>query len=313
MGKKISVVVPMLNEAPNVRPLHEQLKKALGTLNHEIIFVDDGSTDKTFQILTDIVNQDLMTKVVRLRKNFGKAAAYSAGFENATGDIVVTMDGDLQDDPAEIHKFLAKIDEGYDAVTGWKYRGKGRFDKAIASKIFNRLTSFLTGIKLHDFNCPFKAYRREVLDHIVLYGDLFRFIPVLLADKGYQIAEVKIENHKRQFGRSKYKFSRYLRTFFDMITILFLTKFRHSPLYLFGSMGAMIFGTGFLIDLYLTYRKIFGDLLISKEPLLFLGILLMFIGVQFVSIGLITEMIVNSFHEKGKANYIREILNHEQS
>jgi glycosyltransferase involved in cell wall biosynthesis len=313
MGTEISVVIPLLNEAPNVRPLHEQLKKALGTLNHEIIFVDDGSTDNTFQVLTDLVNEDLMTKVVRLRKNFGKAAAYSAGFQNASGDIVVTMDGDLQDDPAEIHKFLAKMDEGYDAVTGWKYRGKGRFDKAIASRIFNRLTSFLTGIKLHDFNCPYKAYRREVLDDIVLYGDLFRFIPVLLADKGYRIAEVKIENHTRKFGKSKYSFSRYLRTSFDMITILFLTKFRHSPLYLFGSIGVSMFAAGFLIDLYLTYRKIFSGLLISKEPLLFLGILLMFIGVQFISIGLITEMIVNSFHEKGKVNYIREILVHKQS
>ena len=310
MKKNISLVVPVLNEAKNIPVLYEQIRKATPGVDCQIVFVDDGSTDETFSILKEISEKDPALKVVRLRKNFGKAVAYSAGFLNSTGDIVVTMDGDLQDDPGEIHKFISKIDEGYDLVNGWKYRGKGRLDKAVASRIFNRITSFLTGIKLHDFNCPFKAFKREVIEDLNIYGDLFRFIPVLVNEKGYRIGEVKIENHLRRYGKTKYKFSRYFRTLLDLITVIFLTKFRRSPLYLFGSIGMTMFISGFSVDLYLSLQKVLYGLKLSEQPLLFLGILLMIIGAQFISIGLIMEMMVNLFHEKNKvSSFIKETLN----
>lgn len=309
MNNKISIMIPVLNEAANIPVLYELIKKSMGSLSYEVIFVDDGSSDNSLEVLRQIVENDRCVKVVRLRRNFGKAIAYSAGFKNSSGDIIITMDGDLQDDPAEIHKFLNKIEEGYDVVSGWKYRGKGGFIRASASKIFNKMTSSLTGIRLHDFNCPFKAYRKDALDALSLYGDLYRFIPVLIYEKGYKIGEVKIENYLRKFGKSKYKASRYIRTFLDLITVLFLTKFKKSPLYLFGSIGFIMFGIGFLIDLYLTYQKLFHGILLSQQPLLFLGILLMMISVQFISIGLITEMMVSLYHEREKVDsLVNEVI-----
>jgi len=313
MNETISIIIPVLNESKNIPILYEKIKESMDGLNYEIIFVDDGSSDNTFELLKSIVEKNPAVKAIKLRKNFGKAAAYSAGFENSNGDIIVTMDGDLQDDPAEIHKFLKKIEEGYDVVSGWKYRGKGRFDKAIASKFFNKITSFMTGIKLHDFNCPFKAYRKEVLNNISLYGDLYRFIPVLVYERGYKIGEIKIENYPRKFGKSKYKINRYIRAFLDLITVLFLTKFKKSPLYLFGNVGLSVFMVGFLIDLYLTYKKIFHGLVLSQQPILFLGILLMIIGAQFISIGLITEMMVNIFHERKDVSIIKEIFTRDKN
>lgn len=313
MKKKISLVIPVLNESKNIQELYEHISKSMLEFEYEIIFVDDGSTDETAETLKVIVEEDYNVKVVRLRRNFGKAIAYSAGFQNAQGDIVITMDGDLQDDPGEIHKFISKIEEGYDVVNGWKYRGKGRWDKTLASMTFNKITSLLSGVKLHDFNCPFKAYRKEVLEELDLYGDLFRFIPVLVREKGYSIGEVKIENRLRRFGKSKYSFSRYPRTMLDLMTVLFLTKFKKSPLYLFGSLGLLMFGSGFFIDLYLVFQKIFNGLKLSEQPLLLLGILLMVVGAQFISIGLITEMMVSLFHKKDKINLaVREILSKKQ-
>ncbi len=308
MNKKISIIIPVLNESGSIATLCDKIKTAVSSLNYEVIFVDDGSTDESPKILRDIVDKNDNFKAIRLRKNFGKAVAYSVGFENAKGDIVVTLDGDLQDDPAEIPRFLEKIEEGYDLVSGWRYERKDKVNKALASKFFNKITSSLTGVKLHDFNCPFKAYRKEVLGSISIYGDLYRFIPVLVHDKGFSIAEIKVENHARKFGKSRYKASRYMRAFLDLLTVLFVTKFKKSPLYLFGNVGLAAFGTGFAIDLYLTLRKIFFGTFLSKHPLLFLGILLMIIGIQFISIGLITEMMVNIFHEKRQDTFTKEII-----
>lgn len=309
MAAKVSIVIPALNEEKSIPVLYGRIRNAMGDLPHEIIFVDDGSSDRTPEVLRELAGRDSRVKMVRLRKNCGKAVAYSAGFEHASGEILVTMDADLQDDPAEIHLFLAKIEEGYDLVSGWKYKGKGPAGKAFASRLFNRITARLTGIRLHDFNCPFKAYRKELVKELNLYGDLFRFIPVLADEKGFRIGEIKIENYDRAYGRSRYGTGRYLRTFFDLITVLFLTRFKKSPLYLFGSMGFAMLLLGFLINLYLTYQKMFRGLLLHREPLLLLGVLLMVLGAQFISIGLITEMIASISHEgRGVHSLIREVV-----
>jgi len=302
-------VIHTRSTSGDVNPvLHERISKAMGDLSYEIIVVDDGSSDRTAELLKGIIGRDARVTMVGLRKNFGKAAAYSAGFAHASGEIVVTMDADLQDDPAEIHHFLRKLEEGYDLVNGWKYAGKGSGVKAWASRIFNKITARLTGIPLHDFNCPFKAYTKTVVKELELYGDLFRFIPVLVAEKGYRIGEVKIENYTRTYGRSRYGVSRYIRTFFDLITVLFLTRFRKSPLYFFGSIGFAMLFLGFIINVYLTYQKMLHGMFLSEQPLLLLGILLMVLGVQFLSIGLITETIVSVSHEKGRVHsLIREI------
>jgi len=307
---KYSVVLPVYNEKDNLKELYQGIKAVFDKLasGYEMIFVDDGSTDRTLEILSALKEKDSRLKVVRLRKNFGKSIGYASGFKHAGGDIVVTMNGDGQDDPVEIKKFIDKINQGYDVVSGWKYRGKGRLDKTIVSRIFNKITSLLTGIKLHDFNCSFKAYRREVLENISLYGELYRFIPVLISDFGYKITELKIESMPKSHGRSNYNAIRYFKIFLDLVTIVFLTKFKKSPLYLFGSIGFVLFFSGFMIDLYLSLQKIVYGLVLSKQPLLFLGILLMIIGVQFISIGLITEMMVNIFHKKEPDALVKEVL-----
>ena len=313
MDRKISIVVPAFNEEKSIPVLHGRITKAMEGLSYEVIFVDDGSSDGTAEVLKGIAGRDRRVKGIRLRKNCGKATAYSAGFGYASGEVVVTMDADLQDDPAEIHRFLEKLDEGYDLVNGWKYKGKGSPVRAFASTVFNRVTARLTGIALHDFNCPFKAYRREVVGELVLYGDLFRFIPVLVSDRGYRIGEVTIENYPREHGRSRYGVARYIRTLFDLVTVLFLTRFKKSPLYFFGSIGLAMALLGFLIDLYLTYQKAFHGMLLSQQPLLLLGILLIVLGVQFTSIGLITEMIVSISHEGGRVrSLIREVIGGER-
>lgn len=309
MKRTISIVIPAFNEEMSIPVLYDRIKKAMGGLVYEIIFVDDGSTDRTPQILGELVARDAWVKAVRLRKNCGKAVAYSAGFEHASGEIIVTMDADLQDDPGEIHLFLRKMEEGYDLVSGWKYKGKGSGGRAVASRLFNRITAKLTGIDLHDFNCPFKAYTRALARELDLYGDLFRFIPVLVAEKGYRVGEVKIENYARTYGTSRYGFARYARTFFDLITVLFLTKFKKSPLYLFGSMGCAMLALGLMINSYLTYQKLFRGMILHQEPLLLLGILLMVLGVQFISIGLIMEMIISVSHERGRVHsMVKEVI-----
>lgn len=309
---ELTVLIPVHDEEENVRPLYEKLSPVLERLGKEseIIFVDDGSTDGTFEVVKALHGQDGRVRVIGFRRNFGKAAAYSAGFQAARGSVIVTMDGDLQDDPEEIPKFLKEIEAGAELVNGWKYRGKGHWSKRIPSKIFNRVTSLLTGIRLHDFNCPFKAYTRSLAKDLHIYGELHRFIPALAHLLGYRIKEIRVENYPRVHGRSKYGAKRFLKGVLDLITVLFLLNFTRSPLYLFGSFGLLFGGAGAVINLFLLGKKIFLGTPIGEEhgPLLALGILLLVLGAQFVFMGLIGEMLTSSLRREEEKYSIRTIL-----
>ena len=293
---ELSVVVPLFNEEDNIKLVYTQLRVALAKLgkSYEIIFVDDGSTDKSFAILKELYNQTNDIKVIRFRRNFGKSAALSAGFKEAKGKLIITMDADLQDDPAEIPNFVSKINEGYDLVSGWKFQRQDSVSKRISSKIFNRVTALLTGIKIHDFNCGFKAYKREVAQDIRIYGSLHRYIPVLAYWKGYRIGELKIRHRPRKYGKSKYGVKRAMIGFWDLLTTLFLTKYIKRPLHLFGPVGLLVLLAGFIINTYLLIIRLRGQW-IGHRPLLVLGILLMIIGVQFITTGLIGELITSKY------------------
>lgn len=291
----VSIVVPAYNEEANVAELYRRVAGVMDQTAREweLLFVDDGSQDATFSKLEELHALDNRVKVISFRRNMGKAAAYSAGFLTAQGDVVITMDADLQDDPAEIPQFLEAIAEGYDVVAGWKHEGKGKAERAWPSRFFNLVVSKVTKISLHDFNCPFKAYRHYVLKDIHIYGELHRFIPALLHNKGYRIKEIKVKNLPRQHGRSKYGFERYMRGFLDLITVMFLTRYNESPLYLFGFSGVLLFLAGFSIDLFLTIRGLFFTGQVGHTAMLILGVLLMLLGVQLFAVGLIADLIIS--------------------
>lgn len=238
----LSIVIPVYNEDESLHPLLEELRKNLADLDelisdYEILFVDDGSSDRSPQIIKEMSETDPHIHGILFRKNFGKAAALQAAFRNAKGDIIITMDADLQDDPIELKNFIQKIDEGYDLVSGWKYNRLDPLEKRLPSKLFNKVTSTLSGVKLHDFNCGFKAYRKEVVKSVDVYGEFHRYIPVLAYRKGFRIAEITVHHNKRQFGKSKYGFERYLRGLFDSMTSSFLLKYADRPMYFFGKKG----------------------------------------------------------------------------
>jgi len=295
----ISVVVPVHNEERSVALLYDELRSALEPLGAEweAIFVDDGSTDGTFAALTRLHNTADNVRVVRLRRNFGKAAALVAGFDQARGETVVTIDGDLQDDPAEIPRLLAKLDEGFDLVSGWKTHRRDRLSRRILSRIFNRVTGAFSGVHLHDMNCGLKAYRAEVVHGLRLYGELHRFIPVLAHYRGFRIAELPVNHRPREHGRSRYGVERYLRGFLDLLTVSFIGRYRHRPLHLFGGLGLILGLFGSVILIYLTVLKALGNA-IGHRPLLMLGVLLVVIGMQFFSLGLISEMITSQHEER---------------
>jgi glycosyltransferase involved in cell wall biosynthesis len=295
----ISVVVPVHDEERSVALLYDELRSALQPLDTpwEAIFVDDGSTDGTFGALTRLHDAETNVRVVRLRRNFGKAAALVAGFDQASGETVVTIDGDLQDDPSEIPRLLAKLDEGFDLVTGWKTRRRDPISRRILSRIFNRVTSTFSGVRLHDMNCGLKAYRAEVVHGLRLYGELHRFIPVLAHYRGFRIAELPVNHRAREHGRSRYGVERYLRGFLDLLTVSFIGRYRHRPLHLFGGFGLILGLAGSAILVYLTVLKTLGHA-IGQRPLLMLGVLLVVIGMQFFSLGLISEMITSHHEER---------------
>jgi glycosyltransferase involved in cell wall biosynthesis len=295
----ISVVVPVHDEERSIALLFEELQAALEPLDRawEVIYVDDGSTDGSFGALTRLHAQHDEVSVVRLRRNFGKAAALMAGFTQASGELVVTIDGDLQDDPAEIPHMLAKLEEGFDLVSGWKTLRQDPWTRRLLSKVFNFTARRMSGLRLHDMNCGLKAYRAEVVRGLRLYGELHRFIPVLAHYRGYRIAELPVNHRPRSHGRSRYGFERYLRGFFDLLSVSFLGKYGHRPLHLFGGLGLFLglSGTGVLI--YLTGVKIAGGA-IGKRPLLILGVLLVVVGIQLFSLGLLSEMIISHHEER---------------
>lgn len=298
----ISVVVPVQNEERSVALLYDELDSALqpGGEPWEAIFVDDGSTDGTPGALTRLHAAQENVVVVRLRRNFGKAAALAAGFAQAKGDVIVTIDGDLQDDPAEIPRLLAKLEEGFDLVSGWKTRRRDPLRRRVLSRIFNSVTGWVSGVRLHDMNCGLKAYRADVVRGVRLYGELHRFIPVLAYQRGYRVAELPVNHRPREHGRSRYGLERYVRGFLDLLTVSFIGRYRHRPLHLFGGLGLALSTAGTGILIYLTIVKIMGHA-IGGRPLLILGVLLVVVGIQLLSLGLITELITSHNEERQPA------------
>lgn len=300
----ISIVVPFFDEEGTLEELHAKLTDVLGRLGktYEILFIDDGSRDGGPAIVDRLAGRDPRVGVVHFRRNFGKAAALDAGFRRARGSIVFTMDADLQDDPEEIPNFLAKLDEGYDLVSGWK---KKRFDplgKTLPSKLFNFTVSLVSGLKLNDFNCGFKAYRHEAIEDLDLYGELHRYVPVLVFWRGYRVTQIAVQHHARKSGVSKYGVERMIKGFFDLMTVLLITRYRARPLHLFGGVGILFTVAGFGLLLYLSIGWFMGSSL-GNRPILFLGLLLMMVGVQFISTGLLGEMIGNT-RGGGSAHYV---------
>ena len=306
----LSVVVPVLDEEESIQPLHASLGDALTALGqeYEIIYIDDGSQDGSFEILKSIHDADGgHVRVIQFRRNFGKTAALTAGFRHARGEVVITMDADLQDDPTEIPDLVKKLDEDYDLVVAWRHERQDSLSKRLPSRIANTAVSLLTGVRLHDLNCGFKAYRREVVQDLKLYGELHRFIPVLAHWRGYRVTEQKVVHRPRQYGQSKYGFERLGRSFLDFGMVLFLTYYLKRPMHLFGTLGALLFFVGFAIGLYLTGLWFLGEG-IGWRPLLFLGILAMVVGVQIASIGLLGEMIRNFAYDPEEEYSIRRLL-----
>jgi glycosyltransferase involved in cell wall biosynthesis len=295
---RVSLVVPGLNEGESLAELASRIDKALaGKEQYEIIFVDDGSTDDSWGIIKRLSSENPAVRGVRLRKNFGKATALSAGFRKARGTIFVTMDADLQDDPEDLPSFLTKLEEGNDCVVGWKVNRLDPANRRVLSRIFNGTVGLLTGVRLHDMNCGFKAYRSEVIRSIPIYGDLFRFIPALAASQGFSVTEIPIKHHARKYGRSRYGLERILRGFFDLISVLFLTRYQKKPMHLFGLVGLVLAGIGTLIETYLTVLWFLGHK-IGDRPLLMLGVLMIVTGIQLFSLGLIGEFLTYQSHTR---------------
>lgn len=298
----ISVVVPVRDEAESVERLYAELDATLTALERgwEVVYVDDGSTDGTYSTLVRLHAAHENVRVVRLRRNLGKAAALDAGFAEATGDIVVTIDGDLQDDPSEIPRLLAKLDEGFDLVCGWKTHRRDRLSRRLPSRLFNAVVRVVSGVPLHDMNCGLKAFRREVADELRLYGELHRFIPVLAVDRGFRVTEVGVNHRPRPHGRSRYGMERYLRGFLDLLTVAFMARYRRRPLHLFGGAGLLLSFVGAAILAYLTVLKATGSA-IGTRPLLTLGVLLVVVGIQLLSLGLISELITRDSVEAARS------------
>jgi glycosyltransferase involved in cell wall biosynthesis len=298
----LSVVIPVYNEEENVRLLHESLRNALDPLNqeYELLFVDDGSTDSTLPILEEIQAQDNKVVVLSLRRNFGQTAAFAAGFDFSRGDVVVTMDGDLQNDPADIPKLLELIKES-DLVSGWRKKRKDPFfSRRLPSMMANWLISKVTGVKLHDYGCSLKAYRRDVIKNLKLYGEMHRFIPAVASWYGVRVSEVETVHHPRMRGKSKYGISRTVKVVLDLITVKFLQSFSTKPIQFFGPFGILSGFLGFLILLYLSADKLLFGKDIGGRPLLLLGALLIIVGIQLIGMGLLGEMLVRVYHESQK-------------
>ncbi len=297
----LSVVIPVYNEEGSIGLLYKELVDVLGGWDYELLFVDDGSTDGSFQKLSQLHEADRRVRVIRFRANCGKAAAYTAGFRAAEGRIIVTMDGDLQDDPLDIPKLMKKLDEGYDLVVGWKHTGKSSRATFPLSVLFNATIRIISGLKINDVNCPLRAFRANVAKSLNIYGDLHRYIPILVHGKGLKVTQVKVSNRSRRYGKPKYSYGKYFRSFFDFLTVYFITKYSTRPLHLFGSLGAIPFGIGFLINLWVVLRFAFGGGNIDEDlPTLLLGVLFIIVGTQLASMGLLGEMLVRMRHAPGE-------------
>lgn len=313
MERKLSFVIPAYNEEESLEELHKQIVENVEICikenlisDYEIIFVDDGSTDSSVEKMKFLADIDKHVRYIIFRKNFGKSVALETAFRNVKGDIIITMDADLQDDPIEIKNFINKIDEGFDLIVGWKVNRLDPIEKKLPSKIFNKVVSKMSKLELHDFDCGYKAFRREVIDRIDVYGELHRYIPVLAYRQGFAITEIPVHHNKRKHGKSKYGIERYMRGLLDFLTVSFITKYHDRPMYFFGRLGLGMFGLGFLICLVLTIEWVLG-MPIGTRPLLQLGILLILLGVQIFSLGLISNMIVDvTFRRNYEESYVKE-------
>jgi glycosyltransferase involved in cell wall biosynthesis len=296
MEPTLSLVIPVFNEADSLELLVDEIDEALAQLGrpYEIVFVDDGSTDGSFRVMKGLAEARPEVCVVRLRRNFGKAAALAHGFAVCRGDYIVTLDGDRQDDPREIPRLIAPLDADFDLVSGWKQSRQDPLSKTLPSRFFNWTVRRTTGIPLHDFNCGLKAYRREVIETISVYGEQHRYIPVVAAQAGFRVTEEKVSHRRRVAGRSKYGWQRYLRGYLDLLTVLFLGRYQHRPQHLFGGIGTLLVFVGVLVELYLTIDKLLFGQPIGQRPLLLFGVLLIIVGVQLLSLGLIGELIASS-------------------
>lgn len=310
MKPYLSFVVPTKNEEDSVIELHKQISAICKKIrkSFEIVFVDDGSTDKTFDKLCALNRKDKRVRIVKLRGWWGKSMALQAGFNYAEADIIFTMDADLQDDPLEIPNFLKKLDEGYDMVSGWKKKRYDPISKTLPSKIGNFATRLLTGIKIHDLNCGFKVYRRQVIETLNLYGELYKYIPVLVEKQNFKVGEIIVKHKARKFGKSKFGWTRNIKGFVDMLTVVFITGFSRRPAHFFGISGFASFAFGFLIGMYISYLRFTTGSIQYRYPLLFLGILLMVIGIQLVTTGLIAELIINRKPEKKDLSNIEKVI-----
>jgi len=300
-------VVTAFNEQETLAQLYQETAEALGSRAWEMIIVDDGSTDGTFEVASELHAVDPRVTVIKLRRNFGKTAALSAGFSEARGDFIVTMDADLQDDPREIPKLLRALDSGYDMVTGWRHVRRDKVSKKVSSVFFNKAVWYLTGVHLHDMNCGLKAFRADVAKDLKLYGELHRFLPVLASQKGYRVGEVEVNHRPREHGRSKYGWGRAISALFDIQTVVFLTRYVDRPLRLFGSVGLAMAGLGVVLGIYLSVLHFMGES-IGHRPLLSLSGLLILSGLQMVSVGLIGEMLRNHSFERQDEYSIETLL-----
>ncbi|MCI5165359.1 MAG: glycosyltransferase [Candidatus Electrothrix sp. GM3_4] len=314
---KLSVVIPIYNEEENINLLYDELKGVLKTIEHEheIVFIDDGSSDASLSLLEKIQEQDETVVVVSFRRNFGQTAAMSAGFDYATGDVIVTMDGDMQNDPSDIPMFLQKMEEGYDLVSGWRHDRQDPFlNRRLPSMIANKIISVVTGVHLHDYGCTLKIFRKEITQGIRLYGEMHRFIPAIASGVGGKITEVKANHRPRLFGTSKYGISRTLRVVLDLITVKFLLSYATRPIQIFGMLGLASGGSGFFIALIMTVQRMFFDVPMANRPLLLLAILLILMGMQFIYMGLLGELQVRTYHESQKKPIyvVRSVLGQQE-
>lgn len=312
----LSIVIPIYNEEENIEPLCREIREALEGLGveYEILAIEDGSTDDSFTVLKRVHEEEPRVRVIRFRRNFGQTAAFAAGFDAARGGMIVTLDADLQNDPADIPRLLAKLEEGYDVVSGWRTERRDPFlTRRFPSMVANWLISEITGVRLHDYGCSLKAYRHEVVKNIRLYGELHRFIPALASWMGVQVTEVPVNHRPRKFGQTKYGLSRTIRVLLDLLTVRFLLSYSTRPIQIFGLLGFLFFGIGGLLLAYLGFVRLVLQQPIADRPLVLLAILLTMVGVQLVTMGLLGELVVRTYHEsQGKPIYaVREILDGE--
>lgn len=317
MDVDISIVIPLFNEEENAEEAYLRVKEALSALKrgYEIIFVDDGSRDGTLSILKGISSADKCVKVISFRKNFGQTAAMSAGFDYSRGRIVIPMDGDLQNDPKDIPRLIAKVEEGYDVVSGWRKERRDTFlTRRLPSMTANWLISKITGVHLHDYGCTMKAYRKEVVQNLNLYGEMHRFLPALASIYGVKVAEVVVQHHPRLRGKSKYGLSRILKVFLDLMTVKFLLSYSTKPIRLFGPLGLGAIFMSLLSGSAAIYMKLFDELSLNRNPLFLLSVILFFMGIQLVSIGLLAEINVRTYHEsQNKPIYVvKEVLGYPE-